>query len=60
MSCIGAAIFNDRGEPCAGVSISGPSSRFSDARLPEFGRAVAQAAAQITHLIAGHDTEVTG
>ncbi|KNX40900.1 Acetate operon repressor [Roseovarius tolerans] len=60
MSCIGAAIFNDRGEPCAGVSISGPSSRFSDARLPEFGRAVAQAAAQITHLIAGHDAEVTG
>jgi len=60
MSCIGAAIFNDRGEPCAGVSISGPSSRFSDARLPEFGRAVTQAAAQITHLIAGHDTEVTG
>lgn len=60
MSCIGAAIFNDRGEPCAGVSISGPSSRFSDARLPEFGRAVAQAAAQITHLIAGHGTGVAG
>jgi len=58
MSCIGAAIFNDRGEPCAGVSISGPSSRFSDARLPEFGRAVAQAAAQITHLIAGQRSEM--
>ncbi|WP_297770759.1 HTH-type transcriptional regulator BhcR [uncultured Roseovarius sp.] len=59
MSCIGSAIFNARGEPCAGVSISGPSSRFSDARLPEFGAAVAQAAAQITHLIAGHGTAET-
>jgi IclR family transcriptional regulator, acetate operon repressor len=60
MSCIGAAIFNDRGEPCAGVSISGPSSRFPDARLPEFGRAVAQAAAQITHLIAGQGRDRAG
>lgn len=53
MSCIGAAIFNDRAEPCAGVSISGPSSRFSDDRIADLGGAVAQAAAQITHLIAG-------
>jgi len=53
MSCIGAAIFNERAEPCAGISISGPSSRFTDARLPEFGQAVAQAAERITHLIAG-------
>ncbi|MGM0660503.1 MAG: IclR family transcriptional regulator [Pseudomonadota bacterium] len=53
MSCIGAAIFNERAEPCAGISISGPSSRFTDARLPGFGQAVALAAAQITHLIAG-------
>ncbi len=53
MSCIGAAIFNDRGEPCAGISISGPSSRFTDARLPEFGLAVKRAATRITHLIAG-------
>jgi IclR family acetate operon transcriptional repressor len=53
MSCIGAAIFDERGEPCAGISISGPSSRFTDARLPEFGQAVVQAAGRITHLIAG-------
>lgn len=53
MSCIGSAIFNDRGEPCAGVSISGPSSRFTDAHVADFGPAVARAAAQITHLIAG-------
>ncbi|WP_300550947.1 HTH-type transcriptional regulator BhcR [Roseovarius sp.] len=60
MSCIGSAIFNDRGEPCAGVSISGPSSRFSDAHIPEFGAAVAQAAAEITHLMAGQPVDATG
>jgi len=60
MSCIGSAIFNDRGEPCAGVSISGPSSRFSDAQIAEFGAAVAQAAAEITHLIAGQSVDATG
>jgi IclR family acetate operon transcriptional repressor len=59
MSCIGAAIFNDRGEPCAGVSISGPSSRFRDAQISEFGAAVAQAAAQITHLIAGKEVAIS-
>lgn len=53
MSCIGAAIFNDRGEPCAGISISGPSSRFADDRLAGFGNAVAEAARQITARIAG-------
>ena len=59
MSCIGSAIFDDRGEPCAGVSISGPSSRFSDAQIAEFGAAVAQAAAEITHLIAGQSVDAT-
>jgi len=53
MTCIGAAIFNARGAPCAGISISGPSSRFTDARLPGFGQAVARAATRITHQIAG-------
>ena len=53
MSCIGAAIFNDRAEPCAGISISGPSSRFSDERIAGFGQAVAAAAARITARIAG-------
>ncbi|MFB9151060.1 IclR family transcriptional regulator [Roseovarius ramblicola] len=53
MSCIGAAILDGRGEPCAGISISGPSSRFSDDRLPAFGKAVTEAAAELTALIAG-------
>lgn len=53
MSCIGAAIFNDRGEPCAGISISGPSARFAEDRLPGLGSAVVAAAHRITARIAG-------
>jgi len=53
MSCIGAAIRDGRGDPCAGISISGPSSRFTDDRLPAFGTAVTAAAAELTALIAG-------
>ena len=48
MSCIGSAIFDEYGNPCAGVSISGPSIRFDAARISEFGTAVANAAADIT------------
>lgn len=48
MSCIGAAIFDELGDPCAGVSISGPSIRFDDSRIAEFGTAVKNAAAEIT------------
>lgn len=48
MSCIGAAIFDSRGEPVAGVSISGPSNRFSDSRVADFGATVAAAAKEIT------------
>ena len=53
MSCIGAAILDGRGEPCAGISISGPSSRFDDERLAAFGAAVTAAAREVTALIAG-------
>jgi len=53
MSCIGAAILDGRGEPCAGISISGPSSRFDDERLAAFGTAVTAAAREVTALIAG-------
>jgi len=53
MSCIGSAIFDEKGEPCAGVSISGPSSRFNAAQVPELGALVAETAAEITRLIGG-------
>lgn len=53
MSCIGAAIFNDRGEPCAGVSVSGPSVRFSQDRAAGLGALVSRAAQEITELSGG-------
>lgn len=53
MSCIGSAIFDEFGKPCAGVSISGPSIRFDAARVPELGAAVAHAAAEITERSGG-------
>ena len=54
MSCIGGAIFDESGQPIAGVSISGPSIRFDEARAAEFGAAVVHAASEITRLIGGY------
>ena len=48
MSCIGSAIFDEFGAPCAGVSISGPGIRFDETRISELGAAVVKAADDIT------------
>lgn len=53
MSCIGSVIHDEHGEPCAGVSISGPSSRFDLSRVPELGLTVKLAAEEITRLSGG-------
>ncbi|MGZ2257327.1 IclR family transcriptional regulator [Roseobacter sp. A03A-229] len=53
MSCIGSVIYDEHREPCAGVSISGPSTRFDTHRVPELGATVAEAAREITQLIGG-------
>ncbi len=53
MSCIGAAIFNDRAEPCAGISVSGPTVRFKADRAPDLGGLVMAAAREITELSGG-------
>lgn len=57
MSCIGSAVFDERGEACGGVSISGPSTRFDSMRVPELGAIVAEAAGQISQLIGGRRRE---
>lgn len=56
MSCIGAVIYNEHADPVAGVSISGPSTRFDAPRLPWLGETVAKAAHEITNLIGGRRT----
>ncbi|EBA05578.1 IclR family transcriptional regulator [Sagittula stellata] len=53
MSCIGAAIRDEQGDPCAGISVSGPTARFSPDRVPGLGRAVREAAREITELSGG-------
>lgn len=53
MSCIGSVIYDEHQDPCAGVSISGPSTRFDALRVPELGATVADAARDITDLIGG-------
>lgn len=53
MSCIGSAILDEDGAPCAGISISGPSIRFRNGQIDAFGEAVAKAAELITQKIGG-------
>ncbi|PAZ10707.1 transcriptional regulator [Streptomyces sp. SA15] len=45
---IAAPVLDDRGSPLAAVAVSLPDSRFSQDRLPELGRLVADTAAEIT------------
>lgn len=53
MRCIAAPIFNAYGEAVAGISISGPTVRITDATLGEFGPVVKRSAAQVTRAIGG-------
>ncbi|MFT3996527.1 MAG: IclR family transcriptional regulator, partial [Asticcacaulis sp.] len=48
MRCVAAPVFNEYGEARAGISLSGPSLRISDARLPELAQQVRDTAARIT------------
>ena len=51
MVCIGATIIDAKGEATAGISISGPASRFAGARMDMLGQLVARAADQISKRI---------
>ncbi len=53
MSCIGAAILDAAGHPIAGISVSGPSSRFQGSQLDELGLATARSAREITAALGG-------
>ena len=53
MRCIAAAIFNEFGDPVAGVSISGPVARLGEAQVARLGQTVMAAAAEITRLVGG-------
>jgi len=53
MRCVAASIYNAFGEAIAGISISGPTIRFTDAGVPTLGPIVAGAALEITKMIGG-------
>lgn len=53
MRCVAAPIFDAWSEPRAGVSVSGPTVRFSDTKLDHLGDRVRRAANEITELTGG-------
>ncbi|MEM1078603.1 MAG: HTH-type transcriptional regulator BhcR [Pseudomonadota bacterium] len=53
MCCVAAPIYDSFQEPVAGISVSGPSARFSPAALPGLGEAVRSAAGEVTARIGG-------
>ena len=54
MRCIAAPIFNAFGETVAGLSVSGPSGRFSNDSIQKMGFSVKQAANAVTTMIGGN------
>lgn len=53
MSCIGAAIYDEQGHPCAGISVSGPTFRFDERHIAHLGALVSVSAQEITRLSGG-------
>lgn len=53
LRCVASVIFNEHGEPMAGLSISGPTARLTDVRLPALGAMVAGIADEITAELGG-------
>ncbi len=53
MRCVAAPIFDGFGQAVAGVSVSGPSGRFTPEAVGEFGPLVKRAAARVTERIGG-------
>ena len=53
MRYIAAAVFDEYGEAVAGISISGPVARLSNAALDDFAAEVCAAAAALTEAIGG-------
>lgn len=51
--CVAAPIFDESGRALAAVSLSGPTTRITDDRVPGLGAQVAEAARQITQTLGG-------
>jgi IclR family acetate operon transcriptional repressor len=53
LRCIAAVVYNDCSEPLAAISVSGMTSRVTDARLPSLGKAVREVAHELTVALGG-------
>ena len=51
--CVAAPIFEESGRALAAISLSGPTARITDDRVPILGARVAEAARQITADLGG-------
>jgi IclR family acetate operon transcriptional repressor len=54
LRCVAAVIFDEHGGPLAALSVSGPTARLTDQRIPALGQAAAGIAAEITAELGGH------
>jgi IclR family acetate operon transcriptional repressor len=54
LRCVAAVIFDEHGGPLAALSVSGPTARLTDQRIPTLGQAVARIAAEVTTELGGH------
>lgn len=57
LRCVAAVIFDEYAEAMAALSISGPTARISDVRIPVLGEAVKGVAAEITAELGGRVPE---
>ena len=53
LRCVAAVVYSALAEPLAAISVSGMTSRITDARLPEIGRVVREVAAGLTAALGG-------
>jgi len=56
MRCVAAPVFDVHGDPVAGISVSGPTSRVTPGDLDRLGDSVAKAASDLTRAIGGTAT----
>lgn len=54
LRCVAAAVFDEHGAPIAGISLSGPSARVTEARVPLLGVLVEAAARAVSLDIGGY------
>jgi IclR family acetate operon transcriptional repressor len=53
LRCVSAVVYDSLGEPHAAISVSGKTSRVPDDRLALLGKAVQEAALELTSVIGG-------